>query len=84
MKEMSSKSELQKIIRKLVEDIRESIIQTEKGKYTPKKRGDDMSTEARQLLLEKLLANEKILTLIYDKTFYSNSNRQMQDVEIPA
>ena len=27
-------------------------------------------------MLEKLLNNEKILTLIYDKTFYS-SNRQL-------
>lgn len=42
-----------------------------------------MSMEVREKLLEKLLANEKILTLIYDKTFYSG-NRQVQDMEMPS
>jgi len=30
-----------------------------------------------------LLANERILTLIYDKTFYSTGNRAGQEIEIP-
>lgn len=80
MKEMSNKSELEKVVRKLVEDVRESIIEAEKGKHASKRKTEDLSTEGRELLLEKLLSNEKILTLIYDKTFYSSSNRLMQDV----
>jgi hypothetical protein len=43
-----------------------------------------MGTEARERLLEKLLSNEKILTLIYDKTFYSGGGKQVQDMEIPS
>jgi hypothetical protein len=31
--------------------------------------------EAREQLLERLLSNEKILTLIYDKTFYSGQKK---------
>jgi hypothetical protein len=42
-----------------------------------------LGTEARERLLEKLLSNEKILTLIYDKTFYSGA-KQVQDMEIPS
>jgi hypothetical protein len=34
--------------------------------------------------MEKILNNEKILTLIYDKTFYSgNKNNKMDSQEIP-
>lgn len=32
-----------------------------------------MSQQAREKLLQQLLSNEKILTLIYDKTFYSGA-----------
>lgn len=42
MKEMSNKSELERIIRKLVEDTRESIISVEKDK-TYKKKNDEAS-----------------------------------------
>jgi hypothetical protein len=34
-------------------------------------------------LLANLLSNEKILTLIYDKTFYSGGNKALQDIELP-
>jgi hypothetical protein len=78
MKEMSNKSELEKIIRKLVEDVRESIIIAEKDKSSYRRKTEELSTEAREQLLEKLLANERVLTLIYDKTFYSSSNRPLQ------
>lgn len=70
-------------MRKLVEDTREAIIGAEKEKTAFKRRNEEMSVEAREKLLEKLLSNEKILTLIYDKTFYSG-NRQVQDMEIPS
>ncbi len=84
MKEIGNKSDLQKIIRKLVDDVRESIIQIEKDKNKRKRGGDDFDLQARQKLMEKILNNEKILTLIYDKTFYSgNKNNKMDSQEIP-
>jgi len=48
---MSGKSDLEKIVRKLVEDVRESVIEVEKGKYTTKRRGEEISSEARESLL---------------------------------
>ena len=42
-----------------------------------------MSFEAREQLLTNLLNNEKILTLIYDKTFYSGGGK-IQDIELPS
>ena len=83
MKEMGSKSELEKIVRSLVEDVRESIVEVEKEKSNPRKRTGELTSEAREQLLTSLLSNEKILTLIYDKTFYSNSNKILQDIEVP-
>jgi hypothetical protein len=47
MKEMGNKSELEKLIRKLVEDTREAIIGAEKEKTIYKRKNDEMSTEAR-------------------------------------
>lgn len=66
----------------MVEDVRQSIIEAEKDKLSRKK--SEMSAEAREQLLTNLLANEKILTLIYDKTFYSGGNKALQDIELPA
>ena len=43
-----------------------------------------MTGEAREQLLANLLSNEKILTMIYDKTFYSGGNRGIQDIEVPS
>jgi hypothetical protein len=56
MREMSNKSELERIVRGLVEDVRESIIEVEKDRSRGKK-GGEMSSEAREQLLTNLLAN---------------------------
>lgn len=71
MREIGSKSELEKIIRKLVDDVREQIVEVERERNRRRKTDEEMSDEAREKLLEQLLSNEKILTLIYDKAFYS-------------
>ena len=46
MKEMGNKSDLEKIVRGLVEDVRESIVELERDKSNPRKRAE-MSGEAR-------------------------------------
>ena len=84
MREMGSKNELEKIVRGLVEDVRETVVEVERDKNNPRKRNSDLSGEAREQLLGNLLSNEKILTLIYDKTFYSGANRMLQDIEVPS
>lgn len=76
---MGNKSQLEKIVRNLVEDVRESIIEVQKNK----KKGSELPVEAREQLLTNLLANEKVLTLIYDKTFYSGNNKAVQDMQLP-
>lgn len=70
MREIESKTELEKILRKLVDDIKEEIMQVRAEGREARKKEDEFGREARQALIEKLLNNEKILTLIYDKTFY--------------
>ena len=47
MKEMGNKSELEKIVRGLVEDARESVVEVERGKNVLKKRNGELTTEAR-------------------------------------
>lgn len=44
MKEMGNKSELEKVVRSLVEDVRGSIIEVEKSKNATWKKGTEMST----------------------------------------
>ena len=45
----------------------------EKERSKKKRAEDELNQQAREKLLEELLANERILTLIYDKTFYSGA-----------
>jgi len=75
MKELENKNELEKIVRKCVEDIKEEIIQL-KGESRVALKGrssEDFGKDQRERLIERLLNNEKVLTLIYDKTFYPDS-----------
>ena len=83
MREMGSKSELERILRKLVEDVRGSVVEMQKGRHSRRSSSGDLQTEEREQLMERLLANEKVLTLIYDKTFYVG-NKQMHEVEMPS
>lgn len=53
-----------------MDDIKEDIMQLRAEAREARKKEDEFGKEARQGLIEKLLNNEKILTLIYDKTFY--------------
>lgn len=74
VKEMTAKAELEKILRKAVEDMKEEIIQL-KGEnrvvilHSPEA---IQARERREDMIDRLINNEKILTLVYDKTFYSD------------
>lgn len=81
MKEVGAKTDLEKILRKMLDDIRESIVENERGRIK-KRMEDEIAHQTREKLLEELLTNEKILTLIYDKTFYSG-NKSPQGEKLP-
>jgi len=74
VKELEQKTELEKILRKCVDDIKEEIIQLKGENRIRMKRNkdqeNDYETDERDKIIERLLNNEKILTLVYDKTFY--------------
>ena len=74
VKELEQKTELEKILRKCVDDIKEEIIQLKGENRVSMKRNKDQDidyeTDERDKIIERLLNNEKILTLVYDKTFY--------------
>ncbi len=73
-KEIESKTELERIIRKIVEDLKEEMLQQRADMRVPvsknKKIEEEQSKEFREKLIERLLNNERILTLVYDRTFY--------------
>lgn len=74
VKELEQKTELEKILRKCVDDIKDEIIQLKGENRVSMKRNkdqdNDYETDERDKIIERLLNNEKILTLVYDKTFY--------------
>ena len=74
VKELEQKTELEKILRKCVDDIKDEIIQLKGENSVSMKRNKDQDnyyeTDERDKIIERLLNNEKILTLVYDKTFY--------------
>ncbi|CAD8136847.1 unnamed protein product [Paramecium octaurelia] len=79
IKEMQSKSELEVILRKCIDDIKEEIIQI-KGEArifnkNNKNKSDMLEKEDRDKLIQTLLDNEKIVTLIHDQIFYANKKK---------
>ncbi|CAD8144113.1 unnamed protein product [Paramecium pentaurelia] len=79
IKEMQSKSELEVILRKCIDDIKEEIIQI-KGEArifnkNNKNKQDNLDKEDRDKLIQTLLDNEKIVTLIHDQIFYANKKK---------
>lgn len=83
VKEIELKSEMEKILRKCIDDIKDEMlkIKAENRLANLKANGKEstFSKEQRENLIEKLLNNEKVLTIIYDKTFYCKNEG---DVEI--
>lgn len=82
--EISAKTELERIMRKCVDDIKEQIIQLKgENRVSMKERAeDDEETQHRDKIIERLLNNERILTLIYDKTFYPDLKNIEQNARL--
>lgn len=51
MREVGSKSDLEKIVRKLVDDIRDSIVEVERERTRRKRTEDEFGQQAREKLL---------------------------------
>jgi hypothetical protein len=56
MKEVGAKTDLEKILRKMLDDIRESIVENERGRIK-KRMEDEIAHQTREKLLEELLTN---------------------------
>lgn len=78
VKELESKSSLEQILKRCIEDIRQDIGTLSKNDG----RKDLLSKQERSSLIEKLITDEKILTLIYDKTFYAGQKKIEIDPEL--
>jgi len=82
IKELESKSILEKVLRGCIEDVKEDIFTVQKDKGSSKKpnlQNELLDKKERNNLVEKLINDERILTLIYDKTFYASNKK----IEIP-
>ena len=83
VKEIESKNEMEKILRKCIDDIKDEMLKIKaENRLASLKSAAKENTfqkEQRESLIEKLLNNEKVLTIIYDKTFYGKNDG---DVEI--
>lgn len=80
MDQIQNKSELEKILRQIVDDIKGETIQLKiEGKRRKEEQG--MSKEDRDRVLDRLMNQEKVLNLIYDKTFYPDT-RKVGDINL--
>jgi|TARA_B110000305_G_C19366382_1_gene602148 hypothetical protein len=79
-KEIDQKNQLEKILRQCVDDVKteiqkkktESKVQYYQKAGGPRVKADDdrnLTLEEREKILEVLLSQERVLTLLYDKTF---------------
>jgi len=79
IKEMESKAQLEKVIGMCIEDIKEELNLTQKERSRRQPAQDSLDRNERASLIEKMINDERILTLIYDKTFYAGNKK----IEIP-
>ena len=86
VKEIESKNEMEKILRKCIDDIKDEMlkIKAESRLANLKHQGQEntFSKEQRENLIEKLLNNEKVLTIIYDKTFYGKHDNDFENSQV--
>ena len=84
IKEIESKNEMEKILRKCIDDIKDEMLKIKaESRLASLKQNSKENTfakEQRESLIEKLLNNEKVLTIIYDKTFYSKNDGEAVDL----
>lgn len=93
-KEIESKTQLEQLLRQWVDDVKAEIAKKRsesKVLYYANKRGSssmsksrkkqDLTQNEREKVIEVLLSQERVLTLLYDKTFPPKitDNNQMQD-----
>ncbi len=80
VKELESKSQLEKVIRACIDDMKEDMVAAQKAQSRRQPaQGDILDKAEREKLIESMINDERILTLIYDKTFYTGNKK----VEIP-
>ena len=86
VKEIESKNEMERILRKCIDDIKDEMlkIKAESRLANLKHQGKEniFSKEQRESLVEKLLNNEKVLTIIYDKTFYGKHENDVENSQV--
>lgn len=82
MKEIESKNEMEKILRKCIDDIKDEMLKVKAenrlASLKTVKKENNINKEQREALIEKLLNNEKVLTIIYDKTFYGKNEGEVE------
>lgn len=83
IKELESKSTLEKVLRSCIEDVKDDIFAMQKEKTAISKKltlqNDILNKQERADLVEKLINDERVLTMLYDKTFYASNKK----IEIP-
>lgn len=83
IKELESKSTLEKILRQCIEDVKDDIFVMQKERTATSKKftlqNEILNKKERADLVEKLINDERVLTMLYDKTFYASNKK----IEIP-
>lgn len=67
-KELESRTELEQLLRKCVDDVKQEI-QRRRNEQRVRSKDAELSPADREKIIEVLLSQERVLTLLYDKTF---------------
>eukprot|EP00359_Climacostomum_virens_P008042 CAMPEP_0204915924 /NCGR_PEP_ID=MMETSP1397-20131031/13836_1 /ASSEMBLY_ACC=CAM_ASM_000891 /TAXON_ID=49980 /ORGANISM="Climacostomum Climacostomum virens, Strain Stock W-24" /LENGTH=432 /DNA_ID=CAMNT_0052088185 /DNA_START=1 /DNA_END=1299 /DNA_ORIENTATION=+ len=67
-KELESRTELEQLLRKCVDDVKQEI-QRRRNEQRLRTKDPDLTPADREKIIEVLLSQERVLTLLYDKTF---------------
>jgi regulator of replication initiation timing len=67
-KELESRTELEQLLRRCVDDVKQEI-QRRRTEQRQRSRDQELTAADREKIIEVLLSQERVLTLLYDKTF---------------
>ena len=85
-REMESKKELERVLRLSIEDVREEINKKkgDSGVYKHIKKTALARMEGQERIVEVLMSQERVLTLLYDKTFPPKKELKSAQIELMA